>query len=371
MGQAQGTALRDRILTADSIIGEIETFRLRQPRWMPYPLFRRLAERKSLRSLQPALAEQCPEMADRLEAMASAAGVRLETLYLMNALESVMSSTNEFSVIPPLGGCSAVAVRGSRSATGEPMIAHNFDYLPLVQPLYSIRNSRPANGFRSLDFTVAPLAGTVDGINDHGLCVTYNYAHVVDVTAPAAPISMLISETLAKCETVAQAADWLCTRPHWGAGILMLADATGDIASLELSNTRAHLRRPAAGEDVLYHSNTFNSDEMRSVEIDPRAVYTDAAPKPLRGLRVLGSPQKRVARLKELVPQTAKFGSRELAGLMADHGPEDCPSADTLCMHGDYWFTTACVQLLPSARKMRVAYNSACRAEYVDFNLDA
>jgi hypothetical protein len=38
-------------------------------------------------------------------------------------------------------------------------------------------------------------------------------------------------------------------------------------------------------------------------------------------------------------------------------------------MHSDYWNTTACVQLSPKDRKMRVAYDSACRARFEEFEV--
>src|SRR5439155_21232854 len=89
-----------------------------------------------------------------------------------------------------------------------------FDYLPLVQPLYTLRESRPRSGFRSLDFTIAPFAGAVDGINEKGLCITYDYAHVSDFSGRGtAPISIAIAEALQRCATVVEAADWLSSRP--------------------------------------------------------------------------------------------------------------------------------------------------------------
>jgi hypothetical protein len=54
---------------------------------------------------------------------------------------------------------------------------------------------------------------------------------------------------------------------------------------------------------------------------------------------------------------------------MGDHGANGIPSADTLCMHSDYWHTTACVQLLPAQRRMRIAYAPACAAQYAEFAL--
>ena len=54
---------------------------------------------------------------------------------------------------------------------------------------------------------------------------------------------------------------------------------------------------------------------------------------------------------------------------MSDHGHDDQPSAETICMHSDYWHTTACLQFFPKQRKMRVAYDTACRARYEEFQL--
>ncbi len=205
-----------------------------------------------------------------------------------------------------------------------------------------------------MQFTVAPLAGAVDGMNERGLCITYNYAYTTDrSTAPGAPISMVIGEALERCGTVSEAADWIAERPRWGGGLLMLADADGDIASLELSRTRSHLRRPAAGEDVLFHTNMFAGACMQGVQIPQAAVYTDNAPTPLRGRPVHQSSRARSQRFAQLLEGSASLSADDLAALMADHGPTGTPSSDTVCVHGAYWHTTACLQFFPQARRMR------------------
>ena len=141
----------------------------------------------------------------------------------------MLSDVSRCTVVPAFGACSAVAVRGRRSATGEPVIARNFDYLPVVQPLYTLRESRPHSGLRSIDFTIAPFAGAIDGVNEEGLCITYDYAYVTDFNGKGtAPISVIIAEALQRCATVADAAAWISSRPRWGGGLLMLADAGGE-----------------------------------------------------------------------------------------------------------------------------------------------
>jgi len=136
-------------------------------------------------------------MSDRLAGIAEGARVGRGAICLCNALEPLLSSVG--GCITCGHACSAVAIRGDRSATGEPVIVRNFDYLLLAQPYYIVRETRPARGFRSLEFTLAPLAGAVDGLNEAGLGIVYDYAFALDQpAAPAPSISMAISGALAR-----------------------------------------------------------------------------------------------------------------------------------------------------------------------------
>jgi len=81
---------------------------------------------------------------------------------------------------------------------------------------------------------------------------------------------------------------WTST-PRWGGGMLMLADAAGDIGSVELSNTRLFLRHSSVGLD-------------------------------------------------------------ELAAIMADHGPTGVPDGASPCVHTAYFNTTATMQSMPVRR---------------------
>jgi hypothetical protein len=157
----------------------------------------------------------------------------------------------------------------------------------------------------------------------------------------------------------------------------MLADAEGDIASLELSTTRAELRRPTSGEDVLCHTNAFCTTSMQTVQISPDAVFTSRAPLALRNKRPLDSSRLRDARFVELLARHERFGWDELTAVMSDHGPTDgdggsdqaAPNGHGLCVHSDYWYTTAALQLDPRDRTMRVAYSSTCQATFRAFRI--
>lgn len=371
MGLAQGRALQDRIRWGRAELAQLEAFRMEQPWWMPYPVFLKFAEHKVTAMVRSGVRASFPESHQRLAGIADGAGMSLSTLYLFTGLEALMASVEGRIRIPVLSAaCTAIAVRGKRSADNQPIIARNFDYLPIVQPLYSLRESRPAGGMRSLEFFTASMAGAIDGVNEAGLCITYNYAFTLDrPNRPSGMISMAISEALAKCRSVQEAADWISSRPRWGGGILMLADESGEMASLELSSTQAKLRRPAQGGDCIFHTNCFFQPEMCTVQVPAAAIFTDRVPTPIRGKRVLQSADSRRDRLALLLDNDEALGSDRLRTILSDHGASGRPSDNSLCTHGGYWTTTASLQWFPRQRKVRVAYSATCQAEYTELRL--
>ena len=370
MGQQQGAACREKLALVDTLLPQLEAYRLAKPWWLSRALFRRVAERRATRMVRRPLLRDDPGIHARLAGIGHGSGVRLRLLYLVNALECLLASPRRCTVMPPLAACSAIAVRGSRSATGGALIARNFDYLPLVQPMYSLRESRPTGRFRSLDFTLAPLAGAVDGINESGLCITYDYGFAIDdARGSGPPISSAISAALERTATVSEAARLIMSRPRWGGGLLMLADAEGDIASLELSTTRCELRRPATGEDIIYHTNAYSTAAMQAVQVSADAIFTLRARAPLRDQRPLDSSVHRDARFAELTARRQRFGWDELTAIMSDHGPPDNANSHGLCVHSDYWNTTACMQLEPQRRKFRIDYAPTCRAKFQEFEI--
>lgn len=366
MGFAQGRNLRGTILAAIDTCLNDETFRDGRPWWIPTWLVLWVGKRRAARLLSVPLRRHFPEMHERLIGMSEGSGLDLRLAYFASAFEPLLASKSDQSVVP---ACSSVAIRGKRSATGEPMVARNFDYVPVVQPFLIVREDRPQGRFRSLQFTTATTCGAFDGINEHGLCITYNYGFVTDDATPSGPISMLIVEALERCKTVAEAAQLISSRPRWGGAILMLADAEGDIASLELSSTQAELRRPPAGEDVLYHTNKFHTRQMHQVQVHDKAIFTNSAHQSLRGQRVLESAEIRYARLTELLSGSAPLTLEDLAAVMSDHGQDRIASQTTVCVHGPYQRTLASIHFLPKQRKMRVDFATACGAKHIEISL--
>lgn len=367
MGVCQGVALRERIGEALQTLAALEAVQLMKPRYVPFPVFLRLAELKAARFLRRAFRVAPLSAERRLRGLAFGAGVPFRKLALCGAMEAALSDLGAITSIPVTAACSAVALTRSAVRDGHPMLAHNFDYLPVTQPFYVVRRSLPLNQLRSVEFTVAPLAGAVSGVNEAGLCVTCDYAYATDRGGPAPTVTMLLSEVLAQCRTVEQAVGLLSRTPRVGGGLLMLGDESGTIASVEISSTRLERRDPIQGRDRLGHTNRFHCPAMRAVEVNPQAVHGKRSPEALRGRRVHQSAEEREQTLQRLLDSESVFDRELLHGLMSSHGPSGEPSSGTICMHSNYWHTTASLQLFPVERRLRIAFSPTCMAEYSDF----
>ena len=366
MGRDQGRNMKAKVQSALRILSNLEAFNLQKPPLLPSLAYRRLAEHRATKFLNLGAGNRLPGSLERLRGIADGAEAPVRSIMLVNAMEAVLSDLSRTTSNGVNAGCSAVSMTREATKDGSPIVAHNFDYIDEIKPLYAVRRNAPQNKLQSLEFTAAPLSGCVDGINEAGLSITCNYAYAVDRGTPAPTITMWISEAMGSCRTVSEAVELFESGSRWGGGLLMMADANGDIASLEISNTRTALRRPDTESNWLQHTNRFQTDSMGEVEIDSDACYSKKAPSALRGIPVHRSAISRDCTLQELIQEHAPHDQNSVARIMSDHGPDESPSNCSVCMHSEYWQTTASVQLLPAERKMRIAFDNTCRAEFTD-----
>jgi hypothetical protein len=259
-------------------------------------------------------------------------------------------------------------VTRERSATGEAVIAKNFDYPPASTELHLTRLSRPRGPGRvaSLEVTKAPLTGSHDGVNEHGLAVAYNYGHFRGRARARVSVSLVVQQLLETCRTVGEALAALRALPRSGGALLMLADAEGDIASVELAPDFFVVRRG----DALVHANHALTDEM-----EPRDVPHDAVlprwiwPAELRGRRVHESSERRHERAESLLSDLGAARPEELGDILADHGEAGRGDDHTVCRHGPYYSTTSSVLLLPRQRAIRLLVGSPCAGSFADLSL--
>jgi predicted choloylglycine hydrolase len=368
MGRAQGRALGSRVRDAASAMRSTEAFQLLKPRLLPGAIFAAVASRRAQALLERPLARHRPEQLERMLGLAEGAGLAPRSVFLVQGAE-VLLGTVDWSVRPPPAACAAVAVTGAR-ARGGPLVHHNFDYPEIVRPLLIVRESRPSRGHASLELTATALAGAIDGVNEKGLAIAYDYAVPTDASTEPVPLTLAISAALESCASTGEAVDFLSRHPRTGGALLQIADASGEVAALELSNTRAAARRPLDGEQLLHHTNCYSVAALRDVEVPRDAIYSQRSVRVLRGEPIHLSSEVRDSRLRELLSgRPGPLGPEDLWEILSDHGGAAEGNDLTLCRHGPYWSTIATIQLAPRERLLRIALGPTCRAEPAAFTL--
>ncbi len=301
-----------------------------------------------------------PEQLERLIGIAEGSGVPVHRLFVGPMVELVLNRAAY--TMPPPAACTAIAVTRGRSATGEAIIAKNFDYPPASNAVHLTRISRPRATGRvdSMEITKAPLTGCHDGVNQHGLAITYNYGHFHGRARARISVSVLVQDLLETCRSVGEALAALRDRPRSGGALLMLADAEGDIASVELAPDFFAVRRG----DALVHANHAATDEMAPRDVPHEAVFPRWIwPAELRGRRLQESSERRMERAEALVDDAGAASADDLARMLADHGGGRGDD-HTLCRHGPYHSTTCSVVIFPRRREMRVLVGSPCQESY-------
>jgi len=235
MGIAQGHALRDRIREA-VVRGGLPTRRSRWPSLRPV-VSGRLRGGGTGRELCRHFAHQ----AERLEGLAQAANLPLDSL-----LELQLQL-----------GAGRVGPGGMGKA------------------IWIVRESRPVVGFRSLELTLPWLVSAVAGVNEAGLAVIGQLpgaspgssARTAERRAGDAPSLLLVQDCLARFEHLAGALDWCRKRPVEGDEILLLGDASGARATVEIRGRERTIATGAGG----FASDATRAGETGVVRIDPTA----------------------------------------------------------------------------------------------------
>jgi len=360
MGYQQGLQMREAIHHLFSNLHYVEALRLEKPFYLPFKVFLSMAARRSVNEMWEDIAANCARQTTRMEGIAKGANIDAHMLFMSLASELIMAQVNY-----RLGACTAVCVSGQRSAMGEPMVIKNFDYPEIFQPYYVTRCCNSDETYSTLDVTVAPMAGCHDGINEHGLCISYNYGYGTDMPKSNVPITLLVQEALENCSTTEQAVEWLREGKRSGGAILLVADASGDVATVELSSNFSGVRGP--GNDLLINTNHYKCREMTSYDIPRNAYYTKDNVRALRGIRVHESSELRYVRAEQLLLDMERVTMKDLLGVFCDHGESGRGDDNTICRHGPYFSTTCSIIMLPRSRRLLVAYGHPCESVFTDF----
>jgi hypothetical protein len=113
-------------------------------------------------------------------------------------------------------------------------------------PLF-LRRSQPENGYRSLEVAIPWRVPALAGVNEHGLAVAASgVSCAASLSTCAAPPALLVQDCLQRFDGTDKAVEWCESRPAWGSASILLADADGILARVDL---QGELRRVHRGSD--------------------------------------------------------------------------------------------------------------------------
>lgn len=362
IGVQQGRIVYQLLHKAYEQIPNLETVKLIKPRLLPTSLFLALTKHWATKLLKKDIYQYYPKQAQLLRGIAEGAGIDLSTLLFMQSTELLITiRKSDYR----LQACTSLGFSPQRTTTGETIVAKNFDYPNEFAVYHLTRHVKLTEGYQTLGCTMAPLPGMIDGMNEHGLTVTYNLAYATDKPKHFIPLSIVLQEMLETCKTTDEAIKFITQAKRAGSALLMLADAEGNIKTVEISSNLIAIREMT--DDQITNTNHYHIPKMQKHEIPHNAVFSGKAPKPLHGINVHESSEQRLTRAQELLKNKAKIDENMIITILRDHGKNDKPSMLTICRHDDYASTLRSVIFYPNRKTIKVLYGNPCQNEYAEF----
>jgi len=359
LGLQQGKAARKSIHKLLESLTEFKVYKYLKPNWLPSPVFLYLAKHRASNQLEKDIPKYYPRQAERLRGLAEGSEIDLSTLLFLQSFELLIGAPRY-----KVEACTAIGFSAQKTMNSEVILVKNFDYLNDLEPYQVAYKAAPDGCYRTLGFTISPLPCMLEGMNEHGLSVTYNLAYTTDKPSCYVPLSMVIQEMLETCRDTDEAVKYLREAKRGGHdAILTIVDPSGDFRSVEITSN--HIATRKMEKDYLINANQFQTSEMKRYEIPHNAVSL------IDGTRVHESSEERMKRIHVLLKNKNKVDEGDIIAILRDHGPEDKPSANTICRHDEIASTLRSMIYHPEKRTIKALHGRACINEYLEIQLQS
>jgi hypothetical protein len=267
LGQAHGLALGPAIHALDDqYLGKA----------LPDPLSRSLADMAAM-AFEPMLR---PEHLQEIRALATAAH--------MNEGEAMLA--NSFLDLLPMVACSTMTLPADAAPDHVARFARNldFDSFNIADKNTVVLVYHPTDRYSFATIGWPGMIGALSGMNEFGLALCN-----MEVPRPmgiphAMPYALLYRSVLEHCKNVDEAIAFLQATPRQTANNLMLMDAAGNRAVLELTPEQVVVRRGQAGTALISTNHQRGQDTDTPGKCD-RYDYLNATAHQLYGK--IGQPQ--------------------------------------------------------------------------------
>ena len=302
---------------------------------------------QAARRFIPSIRQYAPGQLDVLEGMAQAVGLPMEHLLIINVRTELMADRH--------AECTTIGVEASRSSSGTPLAAQNWDWLTEIRDRCAIYRVQPEHGPRMVHFCEAGQVAKL-GMNEYGLSVLLN---ILMISEPpderhisGLPVHFFLRRLL-EAQDVDEATELANTIPVAGASHILVADEQ-KIRGFEFSSRGApQILEPENG--LLCHTNHCVSEQLAPLDKGPRKIPDTLT---------------RLERLRTLAGTDTLLRLEDLQDILRDH--EGHPNS--ICRHAlpdpryrHPWETVASLLMDPAARTMAISHGHPCSNGYQTF----
>lgn len=245
---------------------------------------------------------------------------------------------------PPPPSCTTFALTGDRTATGQTIVGQNVDLAPSVERFGLILKMKPDDAPAVLMYTSPGLISYV-GLNEAGLAVHGNLL-LSPGWRPGFP-RYLITRLMLEQATVDAALEAGLRPPRASSRNLILGDANGAIANVELTVDDARVLRSDRGE--LVHTNHYIAADFCHISETSTPPATSVS---------------RYDRMTQLIGASdRRLSVEDLQEFFRDH--EGYPGS--ICAHEREGATSKTVASLisePAEGRLHAAFGSPCQHDY-------
>ncbi|MCL5074603.1 MAG: C45 family peptidase [Chloroflexi bacterium] len=209
------------------------------------------------------------DLVEEVRGIASGAGLEFEQVFGLNYFLDLFDLTYPQSSTELLFGCTTFAAAHSATADNGVYLGQNYDLRGLFQKGILLIRLNTAPNLTTMLFTIAGLVGCA-GMNSAGLGIVINNLTPSD-SHPGVPYTFVLRKALEQ-RTMADAINVIISSRRASGINYLLADANGEILSLETTATKAEIIY--ALEEYVGHTNHY---------VHPRLLPYDAPSRPYNG----------------------------------------------------------------------------------------
>lgn len=196
-----------------------------------------------------------------IRSLASASGMDVDSILLAQAFLDLRGSV----------ACSTITLPAGASPDGVARFGRNLDFpgLKVAENNSVLLIFHPKDRYAFAAISWPGLIGVLSGMNEHGLSLANMEVPRNPRKPSGMPYTLLYRTVLEKCKTVNEAIALLQTTPIQSANNIMLMDASGDRAAIELAPDKITVRR-ASDTQPLISTNHQRGQDITTLGRCPR-----------------------------------------------------------------------------------------------------